>query len=235
MPLREEVVQRFTDTDGNATAAVTRNQYGALVLNTARAMFIDVDFPEKGAGANLSEWFGRLLGRKKPSIAEENESTIRRRAEGFVDEHPGFCLRMYRTHSGVRLLATHDLFAPASAEVQACFAALGADPLYVRLCAVQDSFRARLTPKPWRCGLWKPPIPWPRETPEAQAQFNEWRTHYDKEQARFATCRYVATLGDAPVRPEIDTILQVHDHLTRSRSPCPWHERACRLNSGEAA
>jgi hypothetical protein len=29
---------------------------------------------------------------------------------------------------------------------------LRADPDYVRLCAVQECYRARLTPKPWRCG-----------------------------------------------------------------------------------
>ncbi len=63
MPLREEVVQRFTDADGATTAAVTRNGYGALVLNTAQAMFVDIDFPEAGAGAGLSRLAGRFFGK----------------------------------------------------------------------------------------------------------------------------------------------------------------------------
>src|SRR5688500_11963471 len=47
-PLREEVVTEFASGAAGATvdapdAAITRNSYGALVLNAARAFFIDVD------------------------------------------------------------------------------------------------------------------------------------------------------------------------------------------------
>ncbi|HEX2202802.1 MAG TPA: hypothetical protein VHG91_05880, partial [Longimicrobium sp.] len=46
-PLREEVVLEVpADAGGDEPdAAVTRNSYGALVLNAARAFFIDVDVP----------------------------------------------------------------------------------------------------------------------------------------------------------------------------------------------
>src|ERR1041385_9047153 len=43
-PLAEEVLERLANEQGELTAAVTQNAYGALVLNTARAMFIDIDF-----------------------------------------------------------------------------------------------------------------------------------------------------------------------------------------------
>ena len=39
------------------------------------------------------------------------------------------------------------------------FDTLGADPPYRRLCRTQKCFLARLTPKPWRCGVAKPPVP----------------------------------------------------------------------------
>src|SRR6185437_11448436 len=39
-PLREEVIRTIQP----EVAVITRNRYGALVLNAARAMFIDVDF-----------------------------------------------------------------------------------------------------------------------------------------------------------------------------------------------
>src|SRR5687768_3784857 len=47
-PLREEVISEFAGGAAGATvdapeAAITRNSYGALVLNAARAFFIDVD------------------------------------------------------------------------------------------------------------------------------------------------------------------------------------------------
>src|SRR5256885_12198457 len=43
-PLREEIVRTIKSAAGEETAIITRNVYGALVLNTRRAMFIDVDF-----------------------------------------------------------------------------------------------------------------------------------------------------------------------------------------------
>ncbi len=130
-------------------------------------------------------------------------------------------MRLYRTHSGLRLLVTHGLLAPSAESTQSCFAALGADPLYVRLCNAQDSFRARLTPKPWRCGLWQARIAWPRETADKQAAFERWQAEYSLRQAKYATCRYLATLGDAPVHPALETVLQVHDHLTRAGESLP--------------
>src|SRR5437762_1061454 len=43
-PLREEIVRAIKDGAGEDVAIITRNVYGALILNTRRAMFIDVDF-----------------------------------------------------------------------------------------------------------------------------------------------------------------------------------------------
>ena len=68
--------------------------------------------------------------------------------------------------------------------------ALGADPAFLHLCRIQGSFRARLTPKPWRCGQANPPGSFPRE-PEAQAAFAEWLAQYQRVDGR---------QGDVPIR-----------------------------------
>src|SRR5688572_16069039 len=46
-PVREPIMREFRDTAGEISALITRNVYGALVLNAARALFVDVDFPER--------------------------------------------------------------------------------------------------------------------------------------------------------------------------------------------
>src|SRR3954454_9490569 len=43
-PPREEVLQEFHDAGGETSAFISRNSYGALVLNARDLMFIDVDF-----------------------------------------------------------------------------------------------------------------------------------------------------------------------------------------------
>src|SRR5262249_22186518 len=45
-PLREEIADTLMSDAGERLALITRNAYGALVLNAAHAMFIDLDFPE---------------------------------------------------------------------------------------------------------------------------------------------------------------------------------------------
>src|SRR5262249_503200 len=68
-PFREEVVQSIKSSDGRELAIVTRNNYGALVLNTARAMFIDIDFDQKeqdSMSPSLADKFRSLFGKPKP-------------------------------------------------------------------------------------------------------------------------------------------------------------------------
>src|SRR5690606_206216 len=61
-PVREEVVREHRREDGAITVAVTRNVYGAMVLNTARVMFIDVDIVDPGMGKRLVTWLKRVFG-----------------------------------------------------------------------------------------------------------------------------------------------------------------------------
>lgn len=218
-PLREEVVQRLSDEDGTLYAAVTRNSYGSLVLNAAAAMFVDVDFPVLSPWESLKYAFARLFKGATPAPDVQHENDAKRRWEQFLGERPEWSLRVYRTFAGLRGLVTHELFDPTSEATLAALQTLGADPLYVRLCRLQECFRARLTPKPWRCGHYANRTGWPREETDRQRQFDEWLSTYLSRQTKYATCRYLGTLGSGRIHPEIEILVEIHDKITRCEEP----------------
>ncbi len=129
---------------------------------------------------------------------------------------PEFGFRVYRTCAGMRLLATHDLFDPADAATMPLLESLGADPLYVKLCHAQQSFRARLTPKPYRCGSEVNRIRFPREDPQENEAFEKWKAGYEQSSQRYATCRYQGAMGNEILHPEAENIIALHDDLTRA-------------------
>ncbi|MBN1394541.1 MAG: hypothetical protein JW959_05930 [Pirellulales bacterium] len=213
-PLREEVIERHNGADGRLTAAVTRNSYGALVLNTSRAMFIDLDFVTPTVGEKLKHSFVRLFNKSVPSPEQRAAQEATRRLEAFIGEHRDWGLRLYRTRAGLRCLATHDLFDPSAEATLELLRSVGADPLYVRLCKAQECFRARLTPKPWRCRAPRLAVKWPRDEDE-QRKFDSWLAGYESRCSAYATCRLLGTLGVAAVHPEIEKIIGVHDSITK--------------------
>lgn len=219
-PLREEVVQRFEDAQGNLYAAVTRNGYGSLVLNAARVMFIDIDFAVTPRSGGLLGFIAGLFGKSpSPDLQQEQEDNAKNRLQQLLDARPGWGIRIYRTRAGIRGLVTHDLFDPTSDAVLDTLRAVGADPLYVRLCKAQECFRARLTPKPWRCGHNVNRTAWPRESEKQQRRFDKWLAAYMSRQSQYATCRPIGTLGSAAVHPDVQTIVEVHDEITRCNEP----------------
>ena len=70
-PLREEITQGITNDTGNEVAIVTRNLYGALVLNAANAMFIDIDFADKGTSGSTGGGFSWGFGKRAPSQEDQ--------------------------------------------------------------------------------------------------------------------------------------------------------------------
>lgn len=204
-PLREPVLETLPG------AAVTRNGYGCEVLNTERAMFIDIDLVEPKAPGFVA----RLLGRALPDVQSEALSKI----ESWLARNPDWGFRAYRTKSGLRLLATHAPVPPADGE--RVMVALGADPLYLRLCRAQQSYRARLTPKPWRCGFRAPGTEWPFANPGEESTFRKWQEEYARKQRAYAACRFLRAMGNAAVAPEIRPLVALHDERTRSSSQLP--------------
>ena len=89
----------------------------------------------------------------------------------------------------------------------------------MRLCKVQECFRARLTPKPWRCSHYVNRTAWPRDGATQQQRFDKWLATYMARQSQYATCRYLSTLGSNAVHADVATIIEVHDKITRCNEP----------------
>lgn len=221
LPLREEVIERIADGEGSEIAAITRNAYGAMILNAARVMFVDIDFPPLSAGEAVRRFFGRLLGRPAGASQQAREDKARQIVEAFAAANPGWRFRLYRTAAGLRLGAMHDLFEPAASATLETLDRLGCDPLYIRLCKAQECFRARLTPKPWRCGMRDKSPRYPTEDAEHADRLERWKAEYEARRRDYATCRFLATLGGDRLHPEAVRILEIHDQFTRCHESLP--------------
>jgi hypothetical protein len=115
-------------------------------------------------------------------------------------------------------LATQNVVEADSAVAADVFEALGADPLYRKLCTTQKCFRARLTPKPWRCGLRSKPERWPWLNEKCEKLFQKWEARYLSYSSNWATCELLRPIGNSTVHPEVHSILKLHDGTTRMGS-----------------
>jgi hypothetical protein len=220
-PLREEIVEALILED-REIAVVTRNRYGALVLNAASVCFIDIDFPAKAAGQGF---LGSLLSsfssaRREQQQKETQQATIQKVSD-WLRLHPECPGRLYRTAAGLRLLLTGRHYEPQAAETTALLKELGSDPLYRRLTEKQGTFRARLTPKHWRCHCPPPPTanPWP--DPHGQAARDEWIQQYANACRGFGTCELMGSFGRDAADSEIRMIVDLHDRHACSSRPLP--------------
>lgn len=204
-PLREPVVEWLFG-DGHARiGAITRNGYGCWVLNTARVAFVDLDLPRP----ERVGFFARLFGRRPAPVVDE----VPQRVAAWSAAHPEVGLRLYRTAAGYRALVTSTGLDPTSPATRALFEGLGSDPLYVRLCEAQESFRARLTPKPWRLSLPSPQTHWFPfdDDPGRQRRFEAWDRRYEAARQGWAVCRFVSSHGPSEVAAEVAPVLALHD------------------------
>jgi hypothetical protein len=207
-PLREEIVRAI---GGEGAAVVTRNRYGALVLNAARVPFIDVDVPE-GGGFGLRAFFGKRPDPAAAVLARVREACARSRGASF---------RIYRTAAGFRVLATDLTLDPGSARTEELLEGFGADPFFTKLCKLQASFRARLTPKPWRCGCPPPSTSYPREDAGARSTHEAWLAAYEAAIRSKATCSLVETVGFGRTSDEARPIVEEHDRECRVEEALP--------------
>jgi hypothetical protein len=214
-PFREEILEEIRDGRGALVGVITRNAYGVLVLNAAGAMFIDIDFPPRSALESLRSLWQRARGSREEPQETAALAAVRR----LMERNSGWGARVYRTRAGLRCLLTHATFDPTAASTGELMRRLGADPLYARLCVNQACFRARLTPKPWRCGASKPPSRYPWEDPGAERRYRDWQQRYEAAADSYATCRLIETLGTGWTHPDIQRILPVHDGQTRVGRP----------------
>jgi hypothetical protein len=163
----------------------------------------------------------RLLQRTGVAMQGGAEQRARRRLERFVAAHAAWNVRLYRTPAGLRLLATHRPCEATEDEVAAFFEAVGADPMYVRMCRNQRCFRARLTAKPWRIGIaghLRPrPGVWP-VAPVALPRRAAWVADYERRAAGFASCRYLGSVGSGLVHERLQPVVELHDRESRAHA-----------------
>lgn len=187
----EELIEEVPGTgahadDAGRAAAITRNCYGALVLNAAAVPFVDVDDPPKAGGL-----LGRLgFGGRDERMVGAVERVARR--------EPSLRFEVFHTAGGYRVMVTGRPFDPTGDETERLMRDLGADPLYARLCGSQRSFRARLTPKPWRLvpPVGEPPVRYPFASDDEEARMREWEIRYHEASEGAGICTPLAVRGD---------------------------------------
>lgn len=210
-PPREETLQEVRDADGALIAVVSRNRYGADVLGTDRLLIADVDLP---AERPMVRSLRRLFGGKKDPEADGPKARALRAIGDFAARHPNLGVRAYETFGGYRVLVTGSGLEPRSPDAAALFEQLGTDQIYVHLCRKYNTCRARLTPKPWRCGLRAPSTTWPPTSDEDARRASQWLSEYAATTAGFATCRLRGTFGPPP-RTDEAQLIELHDRATR--------------------
>lgn len=239
LPLREETLGEVASGE-QLLAVVTRNRYGAEVLNTDLFLIADIDLPEEPQDSSPREagtkggggWLSRLRGRRsdpppEPETAAgpapDQESPAAHEALGRVAEfagaHPELGVRTYRTAAGLRVIVTGGDLPPGTPAAEKVLTELRSDPVYVLLCATHETYRARLTPKPWRVGWGAATVAWPYE-PGEEARAERWTTQYADRCAGHATTRLLSVTGAEPTAKEAQ-VLAVHDGTTRATEALP--------------
>jgi hypothetical protein len=205
-PLREEIVQEWST--GGANNVVTRNGYGSLVLNTDRVVIIDVDLPRLGFFESIKRLFTGGGGSEEQALFDKLQAAT---------DKIGCAMRLYRTRAGYRGIVTDRVGEPGDAFTEQLFAGTGTDPQYARLCGVQKSYRARLTPKHWRLGVPKPPNKFLREEPDAAAKFAAWLGRYEEACRGFSTCTLLETFGSDTTIYDVAHAVEMHDEATGAK------------------
>jgi hypothetical protein len=217
-PMREEVIDEWKRSDATTYAAVSLNSYGCQVLNTATIMFVDVDLPEVPVWEAVKFGLSRLFGNRGPSPRERQESHAMERVRDMIQADASCGVRAYRTRGGLRYLFTHAPADPTAESTVRVMEDLGADPLYIRLCKVQECFRARLTPKPWRCGLPALRVSYPWRDDRAEREARDWIKNYTRTAEAYATCSFLEHLGSTRMDVEVNRVVKFHDETTKSMS-----------------
>ncbi|WP_260260764.1 hypothetical protein [Vibrio intestinalis] len=200
--VKEEIVDEVKSQAGETIAVLSRNNYGATILNTSHLVFGDIDVYPPSFTDRLMRVFGRKI---------KDKSYYLSLIEKYQKAHPHLAFRVYETHSGVRFILTNKRYAPNDDVIKRLFEALHVDPLYSRLCQQQECYRARMTPKPWRLNISRPTSRFPREDKSEQQAFQTWLSRYQSASSGYSVVKYMASFGSTRVDQETQIILDLHD------------------------
>lgn len=183
---------------------ITRNRYGAEVLNSSSIPMIDVDQPKMG--------FFSLF--KKYSAKEKKQMMLDQALEAGK-KFPELNFRIYETRKGLRVIIANKKMKASDPEVKKLFNAFHCDPLYASLCRKQDCFRARLTPKPSYIKHKGKRFKYPVESSEIH---QEWIDSYQKSANDFSTCHLIKEIG--PRAASLPAI-EYHDEVCKIKDRMP--------------
>jgi hypothetical protein len=216
-PPREEIVREIENDAGETVAIITRNATGALVLSTPSLVFIDVDIPPQSASGALGRSLKRLFGQP----VEEPEQRVHKAISQAAMRYSQYSFRIYRTAAGFRCIVVNVTLSPESAASATLLQEFGADQLYKKLCLTQECYRARLTPKHWRCGAERPPNRFPWSNTGEEERFRRWQRGYEAKSASFAVCRFVEQIGTPRANAELQKLIDLHDEMSGVKSALP--------------
>jgi len=200
--IREEIIDEIKSDDGRDLAVLTRNSYGATVLNSESILFGDMDLPVTSFLNRILEKFGKT---------KKDKTFLLNKIEAYQKKNPNISIKVYETYAGLRFVVTNKTYNPMDAAVESLFSDLHVDPLYKRLCKQQTCFRARLTPKPWRLNLERPASRFPRGSGKMQNDFEDWLKKYQLSSANKSVVNTLASFGTSAMHPDVEKVLRVHD------------------------
>ena len=195
--IREEILQIIDD-----HSAITRNRYGAQVLNVENLMILDIDKPKAMAGG-----LGGLFKKKDTRSPKDQMFEMVRNLAATKYTKLGF--RIYETFQGARVIVLGNDFDPRNYETTKIMQDFNCDPLYTTLCQKQGCFRARLTPKPHRMKMRRQKVQFPRQGDDPELQ--QWIAEYENESRNFCVCKFVEQVGASYPLSEV---IRLHDDLT---------------------
>jgi len=193
--IMEEVIHTIDDDN-----IVTRNRYGALILNSKKLLFIDIDSHTN----SLSDFIFRRNFSPKELMLFYIEKTAQKK------KYDRFGFRVYETAKGFRVLVTNKDFDPRSKESKGIMNDFNSDYLYRWLCIKQNCYRARLTPKPYRIKQKGIKVIYPNRNKEQELFLSKWIMEYDQKSKDFSTCHLVKEIG----RTQMNDAIEYHDKLT---------------------
>lgn len=193
--IREEILQIIDD-----HSAITRNRYGAQVLNAENLMILDIDKP-KAAFADIFK--KKDVGQDKLKIFD----TVRKLAA--TSKYKDYGYRIYETYQGARVIVLGKSFDPRDRETKRMMDEFNCDPLYTRLCIKQGCYRARLTPKPYRMNMRAYKVKFPRNGNDYE--FQQWLTNYESESRNFSVCQLIEQIGTSQ---SLNDMIRLHDDIT---------------------
>ena len=191
--IREEILQMIDD-----HSVITRNRYGAQVLNAENLLILDIDKPKATGG----------LFKKKDTRPPKDQifDMVRNLA---TTKYKNYGFRTYETYQGARVIVLGGSFDPRNGETKKMMDEFNCDPLYTTLCNKQGCFRARLTPKPYRMKMRPYKVNFPRE--DVDTEFQHWLMEYERESRNFSVCKFIEQVGASQY---MNDVVRLHDEIT---------------------